>query len=90
MCSSDLKESATEVSAVDVEDLENQPEEKPRQIVLIQPMLGAATLLLTILAIGSGWRQIAIETYVDRNYVRAAFAAVALPQMWLALVRCTI
>ena len=84
------KESATEVSAVDVEDLENQPEEKPRQIVLIQPMLGAATLLLTILAIGSGWRQIAIETYVDRNYVRAAFAAVALPQMWLALVRYTI
>lgn len=79
------KEPATEVSDVDAGDPENQPEEKPRRIVLIQPMLGAATLLLTILAIGSGWRQIAIETYVDRNYVRAAFAAVALPQMWLAL-----
>ncbi|OCK81960.1 hypothetical protein K432DRAFT_294338 [Lepidopterella palustris CBS 459.81] len=80
------KEPVIEITDMDAEaDPENQPEEKPRRIVLIQPVLGAATLILAIAAIGSGWRQIAIETYVDRNYIRAAFAAVALPQMWLAL-----
>lgn len=57
----------------------------PRRIVLIQPFLTAVTLILLIAAIGSGWRQIAIEIKVDHNWMRLAFIAVVPFQCWLAL-----
>ena len=59
--------------------------EPPRKIVLWMPVLSACTLALTVVAIGSGWRQIAVETFVDHNYIRMAFIFAVLPQMWLAL-----
>ena len=70
-----------------VVELEDEPQEAPRRPVLIQAILTAVTLLLIIGAIGLGWRQIAIETSVDRNYVRLAFIIAAPFQIWLALVR---
>lgn len=69
-----------------IADLEDEPQEAPRRPVLIQAILTAVTLLLIIGAIGLGWRQIAIETSVDRNYVRLAFIIAAPFQIWLALV----
>ena len=60
--------------------------EKRRRIVLTQAVLSAVTLILVIAAMGSGWRQIAIELVVDRNWVRIAFAACIIPQIWLSLV----
>ncbi|KAF2138548.1 uncharacterized protein K452DRAFT_301083 [Aplosporella prunicola CBS 121167] len=78
------KEAMYQVHEDDGSDAESA-EEKPRQTVLIQPLLTACTLILTLAAIGSGWRQIAIEVAVDGGYIRLAFIAVVLPQMWLAL-----
>ncbi|KAF2020282.1 hypothetical protein BU24DRAFT_366132 [Aaosphaeria arxii CBS 175.79] len=59
--------------------------EKPRRLVLNQSVLTAATLTLVLSAIGSGWRNIAIELLVDRNWIRMGFLACLFPQIWLAL-----
>ena len=75
---------------LDETDLEGSQEdlvmEKPRKTVLIQAVLTGITLMLIIAAIGSGWRQIAIETDVDKSMLRMAFIAVVPLQIWLALV----
>nr|POE56369.1 glucans biosynthesis glucosyltransferase h [Quercus suber] len=67
------------------DDVEMGAVEKPRQIILWQPILTAATLALAITALGAGWRNIAIETVVDHNYIRMAFILAFLPQLWLGL-----
>ena len=56
-----------------------------RKTVLIQPTLTGLTLILLMAAIGSGWRQIAIETKVDKSWLRLAFAVVVPFQCWFAL-----
>ena len=70
---------------IDGEDLELRSS-KPRKLVLIQAILCALTLIITIAAIGSGWRQIAIEVKVDMAMLRLAFILVVPLQIWLALV----
>ena len=62
-------------------------QEKPRKTIMIQSVLCALTLIILLLAIGSGWRQVAIELAIDHSMLRLAFAAVVPLQMWLALVR---
>ena len=66
-------------------DVERGTIEQPRPIFLLMPMLSACTLFLTTLALGSGYRNIAIETNVDRFYLRLAFVAAIPAQIWLAL-----
>jgi len=63
-----------------------EQKEKPRKLILIQAVLCALTLTLLIAAIGSGWRQIAIEVAVDKQMLRLGFAVVVPFQCWLALV----
>jgi hypothetical protein len=69
---------------------ENDPEvavlDKPRRILLMQAWLTAATLALTIAALGTGWRQIAIEIAIDGRLLRLLFILASLPQTWLSLV----
>lgn len=60
--------------------------EPPRKIVLNQAVLSGITIILIIAALGSGWRQIAIEFSVDHQYLRFAFIIVVPLQIWLALV----
>lgn len=69
-----------------VADLEEEVQEPVRRPVLIQAILTAFTLFLIIAAIGTGWRQIALEVDVDKNYIRCAFIIAAPFQIWLALV----
>ncbi|KAL2415455.1 hypothetical protein ABEF91_005785 [Exophiala dermatitidis] len=57
----------------------------PRRVVLIQSFLTAITLILLVSAIGSGWREIAIELKVDKSWIRLAFILVVPLQCWLAL-----
>ncbi|KAK5014758.1 hypothetical protein LTR60_003195, partial [Cryomyces antarcticus] len=76
--------SITEVDGESGADVEAVME-APRSIVLIQPVLSACTMALTIVAIGAGWRQIAIEVFVDHMYMRMLFIFVVPAQMWLAL-----
>ena len=60
--------------------------EQKRKIVLIQPLQSALTLLITIAAMGSGWRQLALETMTDHAYMRFVLIVVMPLQFWLALV----
>ncbi|KAF4535497.1 putative glycosyl transferase family 2 protein [Lasiodiplodia theobromae] len=76
------KEASYEV--YELEDLE-AAEEKPRKTVLIQALITACTMIVTCAAIGSGWREIAVQLQVDGDYIRLAFAAVVIPQVWLSL-----
>lgn len=62
--------------------------EGPRKIMLNQAILTAITLILIIAALGTGWKQMAIETAVDHSFLRLAFFIVVPLQIWLALVRC--
>ena len=57
-----------------------------RRIVLNQSVLTAVTLILIIAALGSGWRQMAVEIAVDNSYLRLAILVVVPLQIWLALV----
>lgn len=66
-------------------DSEDQME-PPRKTVLIQSVLCALTLILIILALGAGWRKIAIEIVSDHQWIRLAFLVVTPLQIWLALV----
>ena len=67
-------------------DPEENIQEPRRKIVLIQAVLSGLTVLMVIAAIGSGFRQIAIEIGIDHSYIRLAFIIVVPFQMWLALV----
>ena len=67
-------------------DLEISSEVPARRPVLIQALLTAATLALVIAAMGSGWRQVAMEIAIDKKYLRLAFLIVVPFQIWLALV----
>lgn len=78
------KEPAVDTQEYDP-DLESF-EEKPRRIVLMQAVLTAFTLALSLIALGAGWRNIAQEIAVDQNYIRVAFVAALIPQFWLSLV----
>jgi len=74
-----------EVTEVD-SDPEDPAAERPRPIVLWQPLFSAFTIALTIATLGLGWRQIVFEMKTDHYYLRALFALAIVPQFWLALV----
>jgi len=67
-------------------DPENPSESKPRKIMLLQALITAFTICLTIVVIGAGWRQVVIELMIDHNWIRLAFILAFVPQFWLALV----
>lgn len=80
------KEAAVDIDEVSSDDdVERGTLEEPRKINLLMPFSSACTLALCIVAIGSGWRQIAFQTSVDGNYLRIAFILAFIPQVWLAL-----
>lgn len=60
--------------------------DKPRKIVLIQATIAAATLAMTIAAIGGGFRRISVEIVLDHSWLRLALLVVVPIQIWLALV----
>jgi hypothetical protein len=76
-----------EINAVgeDGETVERGSLEKPRRIVLWQPIVSALVLALAIFTIGLGWREVAIETYIDGSYIRLAFLLVLPLQLWIGL-----
>lgn len=61
-------------------------EEKPRSTVLIQALITGCTMIVAFAAIGSGWREVAVQLQVDNSYLRLAFAGAVIPQLWLSLV----
>jgi hypothetical protein len=86
----DPEKKIPEVEAIEVgDDVEAQPT-KPRKLVLNQAFLTAITLMLSVTVMGGSWRQIAVQTVIDGKYIRVAFIAVLIPQIWLSLVRLRI
>ena len=71
--------------ALDINELESGLE-TPRQVKLQQAVMVALTLVLSLAALGAGWRQIAIETSVDHSFLRFALASCIPFQLWLAQV----
>jgi cellulose synthase/poly-beta-1,6-N-acetylglucosamine synthase-like glycosyltransferase len=59
--------------------------EVPRRVAVFHAILTAFTLALMMTALGSGWRQIAVEIDYDHSYLRLAFIAVMPLQAWLGL-----
>lgn len=84
------KAPSVHVKELDGSDVEEVLEEAPRRAVLIQPFLVGCTLLLTVAALGSGWRKVLVEILYDGSYMRCAFAIVVPIQLWLSLVCMTV
>jgi len=75
----------TELSSETASDVERADSGEQRPICLWNPIHVALTLALTMSAIGLGWRNIAIEIFVDGGYARLAFIFVVPLQMWAGL-----
>jgi hypothetical protein len=84
--SAEKREPITETNKPEADDPESARESKPRRLLLNQPCITALTLALAFTAIGAGYRQIAVEIASDHKFIRLAFLAVFVPQLWLALV----
>jgi len=54
----------------------------PRPTMLYQSFLVAVAAILVILCLSTGWRRLAIEHKIDKNYVRLALVACSPLQMW--------
>jgi hypothetical protein len=59
---------------------------RPRRVLLFQPILMAITGILLIFTIGVGWRKIAIELKVDHRRMRCLLIVVVPLQIWLGWV----
>ena len=68
------------------EDVERAALDERRPVALWQPFLVAMNLCITGVALGSGWREISMEIFVDHNYLRIAFLLAIPAQIWLAAV----
>lgn len=62
-------------------------QEEPRQLKIWQAIYTAISILLLTAAIGSGWRQIAIQQIQEPNWLRLLFIVCLPAQLWLSLVR---
>lgn len=81
------KESTAEAEKLEDEDPEAARKSNPRRLLLNQTCITALTLAIAFAALGAGHQQVAVEIVVDRMFIRLAFLALFIPQMWLALVR---
>lgn len=74
-------------SSVRYENEATIAEEGPRRLQLFQCTYTGLAIVLLIAAIGTGFRQIALQHMQDPNWLRLLFL-IALPaQLWLSLVR---
>ena len=78
-----IKEKEVVANAEEGQDVEMVFCDLPRKTRLYQSILIGITGLLCLTAIGAGWRYVAIEIQVDKNYMRLAFLVVVPFQMWL-------
>lgn len=65
---------------------EEAGEEEPRRLEIYQSAYTGMAILLLTTAIGSGWRQIAIQQMQEPNLLRLLFVVPLLGQVWLSLV----
>lgn len=78
------KEAAVNTIEIDEESGEVIPEKRATH--LLNTILVAFTLVIIIVMLGAGMREIAIETSVDHNMLRLAFVALTPVQIFFTLV----
>jgi hypothetical protein len=85
----------TIAKSIGIEAVENNEEgwglhedksEQPRKLKLWQSLYTSIAICMLTVAIGSGWRQIAIEQIHDPNWLRMLFLIAIPGQAWLSLV----
>jgi hypothetical protein len=69
---------------IDEESGEARPEKRPTHIM--NGVLVGFTLLIIVIMLGAGFRQIAIEIMVDKGYTRIAFLVLTPIQIFFTLV----
>lgn len=69
---------------VDEETGKSLPENRPTH--LMNTILVSFTIVIIITMLGAGFREVAIETAVDRNYLRVAFVLLTPVQIFFTLV----
>lgn len=71
-----------EVSPDDISD-EERAAEKPRPTMLYQAFLVGLAGVLVVFTLSIGWRRLAIECKIDKNYLRLALLVCTPLQMWI-------
>lgn len=75
------------VTTVEIDEESGEVLPEKRATHLLNTILVAFTLVIIIVMLGAGFREIAIETMVDKNYMRLAFVALTPVQIFFTLVR---
>ncbi|KAH5684999.1 hypothetical protein HBI21_004830 [Parastagonospora nodorum] len=66
-------------------DMFDDTPEKPRKLKLWQSVYTSIAILMLTVAIGSGWRQVAIQQIHEPNWLRMLFLIAIPGQAWLSL-----
>lgn len=74
------------VTEVEVDEESGEIIPEKRATHLLNTILVSFTLILILAMLGLGFRQVAIETIVDKNYMRLAFVALTPVQIFFTLV----
>jgi len=75
-----------QVSVIEIDAETGQIMPQYRQTYLMNTVLVALTLALITTVLGAGYREVAIEIAVDKNYIRLAFIALTPVQIFFTLV----
>lgn len=69
-------------------DIFDDTPEKPRKLKMWQSVYTSIAILMLTVAVGSGWRQVAIQQIHEPNWLRMLFLIAIPAQAWLSLVCC--
>ena len=74
------------VTEVEIDEESGEIIPEKRATNLLNTILVAFTLVIIITMLGAGFREVAIETMVDKNYIRVAFVLLTPVQIFFTLV----
>lgn len=83
---SDQAAAAAAASAHDFWDLETAEKEKPRRTKLNSAFVTACTLLISVVCLGTGWRNLTLEIRTDGSLVRLALLVTIPAQLFACQV----
>jgi len=66
---------------------EEDDNENPRRVIVFQSAYTSIAICMLTVAIGSGWRQVAVQQVQEPNWLRLLFLIPIPGQVWLSLVR---
>jgi hypothetical protein len=75
------------VTAFEIDEESGEIIPERRSTNLMNTILVAFCLIIVVVMLGAGYREIVIETMVDKNYIRMAFVLLTPVQVFFTLVR---